>query len=183
MSKSGTSEVKSGVPQGSILGPILFLLFFNDLPKSTFLDVLLFCDDTTILASGTNLKDLMSIVNLELQKISQWFRSNMMSLHPNKTKFTIFRPSTCNLPLADIKLFIDENDPGTTSPNMSLRKEISFVHHLSDIPAIKFLGVYFDPCLSFKFHISQLNLKLSKSLYILRKSKNILSKEAMKSLY
>lgn len=182
-SKSNFSDVKSGVPQGSILGPILFLLFFNDLPKSTLLEILLFCDDTTILASGSNLPELILLVNNELQKISQWFRSNLMSLHPNKTKFTIFHPSQLSIPTDEIHLFINENDPGSVHPISSLKKEISYVNHLSEVPAIKFLGVYFDPNLSFKYHINELNLKLSKSLFILNKSKNILSVKAMKSLY
>ena len=86
------NEMTSGVAQGSILGPILFLIFINDLPKSTLLKLLLFCDDTTILASGKNLNELIEFVNLELSKICEWFRSNQLSLHPGKTKFTIFLP-------------------------------------------------------------------------------------------
>ena len=64
-----------------------------------------------------------------------------------------------------------------------MKQKISYVNHRSEIPAIKFLGVYFDPKLDCKYHISQINAKLSKGLFILRKSKNILSEEALKSLY
>lgn len=182
-SKSSLQDVKFGVPQGSILGPILFLLFFNDLPKSTLLYTLLFCDDTTLLASGPNLQELINFVNEELQKVSQWFRSNMMSLHPNKTKFTIFHTTPNRVPWENVNIFIDENDPGIPNPLSNLRKPVTCVSPESDTPAIKFLGVYFDPGLTFKYHISQLNIKLSKSLFLLRRCKNLLGSKAMKALY
>lgn len=176
-------NISSGVPQGSILGPILFLLFFNDLPNSTLLKILLFCDDTTILASGKNLNELIEVVNFELQKISQWFRANDMSLHPSKTKFTVFYPTPSLIPWNDINLYFDENEPNTPDPNPQLRKKIGFVNHESNEPAIKFLGIYLDPGLNFKFHIDQLNKKLSKSLFCIRRSKNILTESALKTLY
>ena len=163
--------------------PILFLIFFNDISKSTLLFVLLFADDTTLLASGKNLGELINFVNTELQKLSQWFRANKMSLHPLKTKFTIFYPKPERIFWNEIDIYIDENEPGTQNPNPQLKKQISYVNHESDIPAIKFLGIFFDPSLNFKYHITQLCTKLSKSLFILRRCKNILSKEALKALY
>ena len=176
-------NISSGVPQGSILGPILFLIFFNDLPNSTLLKILLFCDDTTILASGKNLNELVEFVNFELQKISQWFRANDMSLHPCKTKFTVFYPTPSLIPWNEINLFFDENEPDSPNPNPLLRKAIGFVNHESNEPAIKFLGIYLDPALNFRFHIDLLNKKLSKSLFCIRRSKNMLTEKALKSLY
>ena len=181
--KSTLLEVESGVPQGSILGPILFLIFFNDLIKSSSLFMLLFCDDTTILASGPNLNELVNKVNIELQKISQWFRSNEMSLHPLKTKFTVFHSPGQIIPWDEINLVIDENDPNCSNYDPNLIKKLEYVNSNSDIPAIKFLGVYFDPTLSFKYHIDQLNLKLSKALFLLRRAKNILDINSLTSLY
>ncbi len=181
--KSSLLTVDSGVPQGSILGPILFLIFFNDLPRSSLLYMLLFCDDTTILASGKNLNDLVNFVNIELRKISQWFRANGMSLHPVKTRFTIFHTQGQTIPWDDINLVIDENDPDCTNYNHDLVKKLEYVNNSSKIPAIKFLGIYFDPTLNFKYHIDQLSLKLSKALFILRRSKKLLDKKSMISLY
>ena len=181
--KSTLREIKLGLPQGSILGPIMFLIFINDLPKSTLLYTLLFCDDTTLLASGPNLADLVSFVNSELQKVSTWFRTNKMSLHPLKTKFTIFHPSPHLIPWNEINIYINENNIDCPSPNEQLIKKLEYVNHESDIPAIKFLGVYFDPALTFKYHVKQLNAKLSKSLFVLRRCQKILNPEAMRSLY
>ena len=180
---STLSEITLGLPQGSILGPILFIIFINDLPKSTLLYSLLFCDDTTLLASGPNLADLVTFVNSELQKVSTWFRTNKMSLHPLKTKFTIFHPSPHLIPWNEINIYINENNIDCPSPNDQLIRKLEFVNHESEIPAIKFLGVYFDPALNFRYHIKQLNAKLSKSLFVLRRCQKILYPEAMRSLY
>ena len=176
-------EINSGIAQGSILGPILFLIFINDLPKSTLLKLLLFCDDTTILASGKNLDELIEFVNIELVKISQWFRSNQLSLHPDKTKFTIFSPSPSLIPWNDINIYIDNNEPNSLNPDQNLIKKINFINHESQTPAIKFLGMYLDPALNFKFHINEVSKKLSKSLFCLRRCKNLLTEKALKSLY
>ena len=83
-------DVIMGVPQGSILGPLLFLLFINDLPNATSLLCLLFADDTTALMSGGDLSELFGLVNMEFDKLSDWFRTNKLALHPDKTKYSIF---------------------------------------------------------------------------------------------
>ena len=117
------------------------------------------------------------------KKISTWFRANQMVLHPNKTKFTIFHAKPNTIPWDDIHIFIDENEPDSLNQDPSLKKSLSYINHLSDVPAIKFLGVYFDPALNFKYHISQIHNKLSKGLFILRRAKNVLTPKALKALY
>ena len=89
-----------------------------------------------------------------------------MSLHPLKTKFTIFHPSPHLIPWNEINIYINENNIDCPSPNDQLIRKLEFVNHESEIPAIKFLGVYFDPALNFRYHIKQLNAKLSKSLFV-----------------
>ena len=86
-SKSTLRPIKIGVPQGSVLGPLLFLLYINDLPNATEMLPFLFADDTTAVESGSDLPALFEKVNLEFQKLSEWFRANKLSLHPGKTKF------------------------------------------------------------------------------------------------
>ena len=108
-----------------------------------------------------------------------------MVLHPSKTVYTIFHPKPNNIPWENVHVYIDENEPETKKPDLNLRKYLSIVSHKfkSAIPAIKFFGVFFDPALNFRYHISEIHKKLSKALFILRRFKNILSQEAIKSLY
>ena len=91
-SKSMELPIDISVLQGSILGPILFLCFINDLHLATWLLTLLFADDTSVIASDADLSILIPLVNLEIQKIANWFRANKMSVNVSKTKYIIFRP-------------------------------------------------------------------------------------------
>jgi len=79
------------VPQGSILGPLLFILYINDIANaSDLLRFIPFADDANIFYSCKNLVDLEETVNNELTKVSSWFRANKLSLNANKTNFIIF---------------------------------------------------------------------------------------------
>ena len=91
--KSNLDPLQCGVPQGSILGPILFLLYINDIPNSTSLKVLCFADDTTCRYSSASISNLYNVMNDELEKLNQWFRANKLCLNISKTKYIIFRPS------------------------------------------------------------------------------------------
>ena len=121
-------QIKCGVPQGSILGPLLFLIYINDLSLVTkFLSPVIFADDTNLFYSHNNIKILFKNANDELEKISQWFKANKLSLNEGKTKFTLFHKlrDKDNLPLQLPNLKISNNEIKRSS-------------------SIKFLGVLVD---------------------------------------
>ena len=87
--ESSLENILFGVPQGSILGPLLFLLFINDLPDATNLYIKLFADDTFLCAESKSISDLEAEVNVELNKVSIWLQSNQLTLNVKKSKYMI----------------------------------------------------------------------------------------------
>ena len=113
------------VPQESILGPLLFLIYVNDLPNATnILDPIMFADDTNIFYSHHDIKTLFSTVNEEIENLGGWFTANRLSLNIEKTKYTFFLKNSVkdNIPLKLPDLYIS---------NKSIERKSS----------IKFLGV------------------------------------------
>jgi hypothetical protein len=82
--ESSMQKIICGVPQGSVIGPLLFLLFINDLPNANECLTLLFADDTTFQLSGVNLDILYEKANFELDKASVWFKANKLTLNIKK---------------------------------------------------------------------------------------------------
>jgi hypothetical protein len=96
---SNPCPINISILQGSILGPILFLIQINDLPGVTDLRTFLFADDTQGLKGGKNLSNLLDDVNRKLKKWAVWFLANKMAVNTAKTKFIIFLTRGRNLNL------------------------------------------------------------------------------------
>ena len=103
-SNATMSTIQCEVPQGSILGPLLFLIYINDIiNSSSIFKFIMFADDTTVLASHKNLNVLIDTLNVELSKISTWFKCNKLSLNISKTNFMHFQTTSTK---ADIPIHI-----------------------------------------------------------------------------
>ena len=89
--KSNTLDIKTGVPQGSILGPLLFIIFINVFSKSSnFFDFIIYADDTSLSSTLNAFDTDTENINRELEKINIWLNINKLSLNANKSKFMIF---------------------------------------------------------------------------------------------
>ena len=96
------------MPQGSVLGPLLFLLYINDIYKSPSLFTFyLFADDTSIILANNNLKGLKTLVNRELGNVNEWLKANKLSLNIKKSNFVIFRPRQKNMPFIPRIIILD----------------------------------------------------------------------------
>ena len=138
--------INISVLQGSILGPTLFLCYINDLFTVTKLATFLFADDTSCLAENKNLPDLIKFINVELQKVANWFRSNKMAVNISKTKFIIFRTKGKKIDLTDSPVLFNNNDlNGHQDPkNIFPLERVFLEHENTEHQTYKLLGVHFD---------------------------------------
>ena len=147
--------VNHGVPQGSVLGPLLFLIYINDLPRAIkCASTYHFADDTNLLIIDKSIHSLQSRLNRDLKGLYRWLLANKISLNATKTELIIFRkPSQKYIPIIKIKI------NGT---------------RIVPVSKIKYLGVYLDRFLTGTAHCEQLLTKLNRANGMIAKIRHYL---------
>uniref|UniRef100_A0A8C6LUY9 Reverse transcriptase domain-containing protein n=1 Tax=Nothobranchius furzeri TaxID=105023 RepID=A0A8C6LUY9_NOTFU len=160
--KSHINNITCGVPQGSVLGPKLFIIYINDIVEaSNILKCTLFADDTTFYYSGDNVEQMIEVIQAEMKKIKLWFDGNKLSLNSDKSCFMIFSNTNSN---DEILLNIDEIN-------------------IKRVQEVKYLGVIIDEKLSWKLHINSVKTKISKTIALLHRAKGLLDNNSLYLLY
>ena len=163
--KSQTKSITCGVPQGSVLGPLLFLLFINDLPNSTPIgNFRIFADDTNVFFHCENIHDIIPLGQTIMLGLNSWFKANKMTLNTDKTSFIIFKSKYLNIP--------------------NIPNEIEFLNtKITRAAQVKFLGITLDENLNWDTHINEICNRLKALFHVFYSIRDFLSKEDIKTIY
>ena len=161
---SDEAEMKFGVPQGSVLGPLLFLLYINDLHTAfKYSTTIHFADDTTLLINNKSLKQLKKHLNYDLRFLNNWLSANKISLNTGKTELLLFHRAGKVLDY-DLKIKLNGK-------------------RLIPSKYVKYLGILIDCHLNWNYQVSTLSAKLSRANGMLSKIRHFLPENTLKSVY
>ena len=165
--KSEVAPLDYGVPQGSVLGPLFFIMYVNDLERALQgVKVRLYADDTVIYASGSKVEQVVSRLQLYLNRLHKWCCSNKLTLHPGKTKMVIFGTRQM---LRRVR---------TNPVNLFLSGKL-----IQNVPTYKYLGFELDATLNYKSHIAEILKKVMHKRSMLSKIMPFLTTEVALLLY
>jgi hypothetical protein len=157
-------KVTHGVPQGSILGPLLFLLYINDIVHvSDVLIPIIYADDTNVFINGSSMQQIAQLMNSELKKIHTWLNTNKLSLNISKTQYIIFKTK--------IKK-IDSYDDIKIDGNVIDRVE-----------SAKFVGLILDSELKWHSHVQHVKKKIAKGIGVICKARKVFNRQTLLLLY
>ena len=174
---SSVEQILYGVPQGSVLGPLLFLIYINDIVNSikhlSKVDIVLYADDTNIFITGRSKSDLIGKANMTLKHINDFMKSNLLHINLDKCCYMHFKGNK-----KKNQVDYDENQENAEYLNLNLNG-----YAIPEVESTKFLGVTIDNKLNWLPHTESLYKKLKSACGILKHMKNNIPTEHYKSLY
>ena len=161
---SGLAAINCGIPQGSVLGPLLFLLYINDLNHTIkFCKVHHFADDTNLLCMSNSIKKLNKLVSADLKHLVHWLNANKFSLSVKETRMVIFKSKQKKFE-GDLKIKLCGK-------------------RLYPSESVKYLGVKIDTNLNWEHHVNDLSIKLNRANTLLFKMRKYVSLKILRSIY
>ena len=160
--QSSIKGINIGVPQGSVLGPLLFLTYINDMKTCLeHLKYIHFADDTAVVLEGSDMTEMCTTVNCELDRLHTWLCTNRLSLNKSKTSFMIFS-NIHRFPATDIMI-------GGSK--------------ISQSDSARYLGIIIDCGLNFKLHFDYVIQKISACYGVLRRLSLYTPKYILRTIY
>jgi retron-type reverse transcriptase len=157
---SDFKNIDIGIPQGSILGPLLFIIFVNSLSNSVDCKCTMYADDTTLLCTANDSSTLQSKLQCNLSKIADWFKKNNLTLNIKKTKFMVFGTRRVLENFKDVSLYYNNDS-------------------IERVDVFKYLGVTFDPIMDWSDHINGMSSCISKRCGVIRRVKPYIPKDTL----
>ena len=167
--KSQYHNISCGIPQGSVMGPLLFNIVINDLPSATRnFDFVMYADDTTLVSTletfgrTCNVKEIERNINIEISKVTTWLQRNKLQLNVSKSKFMMFFEHPKTLPKLNI----------TANGNL-----------INQVSEFNFLGITINENITWNLHIRKTSIKIARVIGILRKLKRIFPRHILRLIY
>ena len=166
--KSEVLTIKTGVPQGSVLGPLFFLIYLNDFDRSTnMFKFITYADDTTLIVSispqpHTTFPNIQNSLSNELKKVNNWLKINKLSLNARKTKYMMFHNVNKHLPQLNLDINGDQ---------------------IECVDTFDFLGITIDKNINWKAHTTKIEKKIVRVIAILNRLKLFIPCETLRTIY